>query len=200
MQGGLAQAWGGNVAARISNLKDEENVLERAGQSRLLEMYSPVRLEGTGRIIAVAEFYLRVEDLEQEITVAQRRSWLVVGGATLVMYLLLIGFVRRASNTITRQQTELSAQVARLTELLAQNDLLHWRVQGAAARAVDLNERFLRRISAELHDGPAQDLSLALLRLDHASAHWSNGGRSNGDGPQPEGELDIIRSSLGHAM
>ena len=50
-----------------------------------------------------------------------------------------------------------------LTTLLAQNDELHKRVQRAAARTTALNERFLRRVSAELHDGPAQDLGLALL-------------------------------------
>ena len=37
---------------------------------------------------------------------------------------------------------------------------------GAAERTTALNERFLRRVSADLHDGPAQDLSFALLKLD----------------------------------
>jgi len=31
-----------------------------------------------------------------------------------------------------------------------------------------LNESFLRRTSAEIHDGPVQEISLALLRLDNA--------------------------------
>ena len=51
---------------------------------------------------------------------------------------------------------------------LAQNADLHERVQRAAIRTTTRNERFLRRISAELHDGPAQTLSLALLRLESA--------------------------------
>lgn len=36
----------------------------------------------------------------------------------------------------------------------------------AAARTTALNERFLRRIAADLYDGPGQDLALALLRID----------------------------------
>jgi signal transduction histidine kinase len=168
MQGGLEQAWHGEVAARVSALEDEENDRERQSESRLLEMYSPVRLRGTDQIIAVAEFYQRVEDLEGDIATSQRSSWLVFGAGTLVMYLLLAGFVRQTSNTIDRQRAALSQQVARLTELLGQNEALHERVQRAAGRTVALNERFLRRISAELHDGPAQDLGLALLRLDQA--------------------------------
>ena len=36
----------------------------------------------------------------------------------------------------------------------------------AARRSVALNERVLRRLSAELHDGPAQDLGFVLLKLE----------------------------------
>jgi signal transduction histidine kinase len=57
--------------------------------------------------------------------------------------------------------------VERQATLLVENAELNERVRRAAARTTELNERFLRRISAELHDGPAQDLGLALLRLDH---------------------------------
>jgi signal transduction histidine kinase len=167
VQDGLAQAWRGEVAAQISDLGAAENALERARDTQLLEIYSPVRLRGTNRIIAVAEFYQRVGDLQREIVAAEQRSWLVVGGTTLLMYLLLAGFIRRASDTIARQELALRDQVTRLTDLLAQNAELHERVRRAATRTTALNERFLRRISAELHDGPAQELGLALLRLDH---------------------------------
>jgi signal transduction histidine kinase len=43
-------------------------------------------------------------------------------------------------------------------------------VQQAAGRTTALNEQALRRISADLHDGPAQALALALLRLDELQA------------------------------
>jgi signal transduction histidine kinase len=39
-------------------------------------------------------------------------------------------------------------------------------VRRAASRTTALNEQALRRISADLHDGPGQALALALLRLD----------------------------------
>jgi signal transduction histidine kinase len=85
------------------------------------------------------------------------------------MYLLLAGFIQQASDTIARQELSLRTQVAQLTDLLEQNAELHERVRRAATRTTALNERVLRRISAELHDGPAQELGLALLRLDHIS-------------------------------
>jgi signal transduction histidine kinase len=163
---GLAQALRGQVSSTISKLQKAENIPERAIRSELLETYSPVRLSGTNKVIAVAEFYQTVDALNQEVAVAQRRSWLVMGSATLVIYLLLAGFVRQASNTIESQRATLTSQVSRLTQLLSQNKELHDRVRRAAGSVATLNERFLRRIGSELHDGPAQDLGLVLLKLD----------------------------------
>jgi signal transduction histidine kinase len=163
---GLAQAILGQVSSEISQLDAEENVAQRAIRSELLETYSPVRLSGTNQVIAVAEFYQTVDALNREIAAAQRRSWLVVGAVSLFIYFLLSGFVQQASDTIERQRMTLNDQVSRLTELLAQNKELHDRVRRAAGSVATLNERFLRRIGSELHDGPAQDLGLVLLKLD----------------------------------
>lgn len=167
----LEAAWRGEVAAEISDLKADENVEERhLSYERLLEIYSPVRLNGTNRIIAVTEFYQKVDVLEAEIASAQKRSWLVVGTTMTVIYLLLVGFVKFASNTIERQEVELKHQVERLTELLTRNDELNKRVRRAAANTTAFNERFLRRTSAELHDGPIQEISLALERLERVKS------------------------------
>jgi len=93
----------------------------------------------------------------------------MVGVSTIVIYLLLAGLVGRASNTILAQQDDLHEKVAQLTGLLEQNEQLHRRVSRAAARTTALNERFLRRIATDLHDGPGQDLALALLRIDEVA-------------------------------
>ncbi|HEY5717517.1 MAG TPA: hypothetical protein VIS52_03425, partial [Motiliproteus sp.] len=49
----LQEAWQGHLAAEFDSLSDEENVLERDEGVALLEMYSPIRQNRTGRIIAV---------------------------------------------------------------------------------------------------------------------------------------------------
>lgn len=199
----LRQAWQGAVTSEISALEDAENVLERAQNSVLLETYSPVRLGGSDRIIAVAEFYQAVGGLQDDIAAAQRRVWLVVGSAMGGIYLLLAGFVGRASDTIEQQRDALSVQVAQLTDLLAQNAALHDRVRRAAARTTSLNERVLRRISADLHDGPVQDLGLALLRLDHALARKTALEEKPGLSEETRfliGDLEVIQSSLQRAL
>lgn len=194
----LADALAGRVSGEIEYQQGAVNP-GNAPRRDLIEIYSPVRNLETGDIIAVAEFYYGAEDLRDAVDAAQRRSWLLVGGATLVIYLLLAAFVQRASNTIARQQRALGDQVARLTELLRQNEEMHRRVRGAAARTTALNERFLRRFSAELHDGPAQDISLALLRLDHVTARCAAVADPVARAVMEE-ELRTIESSLRRAL
>ncbi|HET7092874.1 MAG TPA: sensor histidine kinase [Thermomicrobiales bacterium] len=124
----------------------------------------------------------------------------MVGVATALIYLLLSVFVRRASDTIARQQRALSSQVARLTDLLRQNDELHERVRGAAVRTTALNERFLRRFSAELHDGPAQEIGLALLRLDHVAERSAAPELDAADREAMRDDLDRVQASLQRAL
>jgi signal transduction histidine kinase len=163
---GLASALAGEVHSRLADLTDPENEFEARRWSRLIETYAPVRAGTKGRIVAVAEFYQTPEDLQREVRAAQLRSWLMVVSATLLMFLLLAGLVRRAHNTIVAQQRDLREKVTQLTALLAQNERLHDRVRLAAARTTALNEQFLHRVAADLHDGPGQGLALALMRME----------------------------------
>lgn len=126
----------------------------------------PVREDGGERVIAVTEFYEPSDELERQVGAARLRSWVVVAAATLAVYLLLAGMVKRTSDTIASQQRALREQVAALARLLEQNARLHERVRHAAGVTTALNEQALRRISSDLHDGPGQALGLALLRLD----------------------------------
>jgi len=166
IEGGLKKAFQGDVYTEVSDLNKEENIFEEGSSPQLIETYAPIRVEGEDEVAAVIEFYQTMDDLKGEILAARQRSWVVVGVSSVVVYLLLAGLVGRASNTILSQQDELKDKVVQLTSLLAQNEQLHNRVSRAATRAAALNERFLLRISSDLHDGPGQDLSLALLRIE----------------------------------
>ncbi|SNS92292.1 Signal transduction histidine kinase [Noviherbaspirillum humi] len=175
---GLREALAGNVHAEISSLAAEENAAEAARFPRLLETYTPIHALGQGSVIAVAEFYQPVDEVMHEVFLAKRQSWLVVAPVIAVMYLLLFLLVRRGSHTIERQQAELNDKVAQLTGLVRQNEALHKRVWRAAASTTELNENFLKRISADLHDGPGQDLSFALMRFQSATGTCGRCGTS----------------------
>ena len=147
-------------------LKDEEDSKEAKLATPLLEIYSPVRQHGTERIIAVAEFYQAAKPLAERLKQTKLQTWFVVVVATLAAYGLLMGIVRSGGVVIKRQREALRTQVDQLTNLLSDNENLGERLRLAVRRTTEINEKLLRRVSADLHDGPAQLLSLALLRLD----------------------------------
>ncbi|UIJ70612.1 sensor histidine kinase [Aurantimonas sp. HBX-1] len=163
---GLSAALAGRVHGEFDSLDDPESAIERRANIALLEIYSPIREPWSGRVIGVAEFYETAEGLSADIAQARVRSWLVVGVVTAGMLGSLFLIVARGSRMIIRQRTALKDKVEELSQLLSQNRMLRLRVEQASQRAAGLNERYLRRISADLHDGPAQLLAYALLRLD----------------------------------
>ena len=118
----LQMAVRGSIRTELSSLEDAENVFERAAWPRLLETYVPVREHGTGQIIAVAEFYQDPSDLLAEISSSQRRAWMIVGFATVGMYLALSTLVAGGSRTITRQNRHLERTVKELTSLQSVTD------------------------------------------------------------------------------
>ena len=162
----LISAWHGKVAGEFNRLKDEEDSKEAKLDTPLLEIYSPVRQHGTERIIAVAEFYQAAKPLAERLKQTKLQTWFVVVVATLAAYGLLMGIVRSGGLVIKRQREALRTQVDQLTNLLSVNENLGERLRLAVRRTTEINEKLLRRVSADLHDGPAQLLSLALLRLD----------------------------------
>jgi signal transduction histidine kinase len=93
------------------------------------------------------------------------------------------------NQTIERQRQELQEKVLTLQFLLEQNEVLRSRLVLAATRSTTLNEKFLRRLSAELHDGPAQDLGFALLKLGNDQLHAAQ-----------SKELETIQASIARAL
>jgi len=162
----LKSAWEGRVAAEFNEVGDAESKLEEAAGVPLLEIYSPIHAPWSGEIVAVSEFYENAVEFERNLRLTLLESWLVVAAATTVTLALLSGIVLRGSNTIDRQRKALAGQVDELSHLLEQNRRLQTRVQRASRSVTANNERYLRRLGADLHDGPAQLLALAALRID----------------------------------
>lgn len=157
----LTMALSGLVAAELRQVRE-------AGQDAqpLMEVYSPVRSNITGNVIAVAEFYTTTDALRADLVESRVKSWLVVGAVTLAMFIALYAMFAKGHRTIGRQRRALDGQIAELSSLLHQNEALGARVAQANHRIAELNENTLRRLSADLHDGPAQLMAFAAMRLD----------------------------------
>ncbi|MFD1981987.1 sensor histidine kinase [Mesorhizobium newzealandense] len=191
---GLRSAFQGNVVAQFDTF-DENESQEQAIGVPLLEIYNPVREPWSGEVVAVTEFYEIADDFKATLASALLSSWLIVASATLAAFLLLSGIVLRGSRTIDDQRGALRRQVSELQGLVAQNSALRLRVQRASRRATALNESYLRRIGADLHDGPAQLVALAALRMD--SPVFSGDGHSS---ESRTTEVAMIRKTLEDAM
>ncbi len=184
----LRTAWTGEIAASFEDLNDPEDEGEADLGIPLLEVYSPIREIWTGEVIAVAEFYERADGLARVLGDARRKSWLLVSGVFLTSGLLLYGIVQAGGRTIERQQTDLEAQLVETRRVSEQNRALRERVMAAATRSTAQAERVMQRVGLDLHDGVAQHLSLASLRLDEAL-----GGTGNS-------EASTVRAAVDAAM
>jgi signal transduction histidine kinase len=181
----LRLAWSGLVRADFNDLGDEENAAEQELNLPLLEIYSPIRQMTSGEVIAVAEFYEIATQLRADLIKARLTSWAAVALVMAAIWASLFAIVLRGSRTI-------DAQVVALTEMAAHNVSLRLRVQGAAARFSALNDQALRRIGADLHDGPAQLMGFAALRLDAL--------RKAAGGAAALREIDQIESAVKDAI
>ena len=110
----LNSAWRGTIQAEYDNLHDEEDVVEKAFNVPLLEIYSPIR-NNAGEVIAVSEFYANAEQLERDLFLTGLQSWMLFGFAGLTMFAALSGIALRGSRTIESQQNVLKKRVTELS-------------------------------------------------------------------------------------
>jgi signal transduction histidine kinase len=197
---GLAAALAGNVHSEISNLSEAENANEGLRWQRLIETYSPVRAYKVGTVLAAAEFYQLTDDWVGEVRAAQLKNWLVVAATMLVMYALMFWLVRRGSKIIDAQRRELRGKVAELSDMVAQNRQLGDKVRRAAVHTSELNERFLHRISSDLHDGPGQDMALALMRFEGIVDSCGRCPGCGGGKSAPQEDLQAVHNALQSAL
>jgi signal transduction histidine kinase len=188
----LQAAMDGHVSASFVPLVEAENAAEAALGLPLLEIYSPIRQDWSGKVIAVAEFYERNDQLRDDLIAARWGAWATVGGIVLGLGSLLYFIVLGGSRLIDSQRRTLDARLSELRVLSSHNTDLRLRVQGAAARAAAQTEQSMRRIGADLHDGPAQYLAYAALRLDAL--------RDRVTDPSAQTDVESVASAVTHAM
>lgn len=123
--------------------------------------------------------------------------WVAVGLLAAVAACLGAWLAGRLRQDLERRTSELAAISAEHAQLLAQNGDLRRRVEQAHRRGVEMNERSLRRIGADLHDGPAQLLGLVLLKLDELAPP---AGVRPGNERSNRETLDLIRRATSDAL
>lgn len=178
----LAAVWSGRIIGNFAP--------EAGGTQPLLQVWSPIRELWSGQIVAAAEFYVRSGALQAELADARKKSWIVVWAVFSIATLMLFGIVLAGDRLIRAQAAELVERVQQSEAMAALNRDLRARALEASARATAEADRMLRRLGSDLHDGPAQYLALAALRLDSALGAGT---------PRPE-EAAEIRKAIDTAL
>ncbi len=196
----LREAWSGRVAAKFDQNEHVEDRSGRRSRPTLLEVYVPIRKAYADTVIAVVEFYEEADKLKSDIFRAKLESWLILGGVGLLAVMALYGTVAGASRTIEQQRRSLEGRVAELSNLLDQNQSLRGRLERSSLRTAEINEHYLRRLGSELHDGPAQLVSLALLRFDAARKPAAPPPGRETTSSLPVNDKAMIRGALSDAL
>jgi len=165
---GLTSALTGRVAVEYADLGADEHTA-RNFNIRYLEIYGPLYEQNSGKIIGVVEIHEDTAELASDMTRVRRTTWSVVALFSGMVMLGLFAIVHRGSLIIEAQRSDLKkrAEEAELTS----KELLELQARGRAASLefANLTENFVRRVGADLHDGPAQLLSFAILQISEVS-------------------------------
>jgi signal transduction histidine kinase len=124
------------------------------------------------------------------------QSWLillVLAGAMLAVPFFIL---QSAVGLIEEQRRLIAERREETSRLVAQRDALRKLTEIVHRRGMEHNERLLRRIGSDLHDGPAQHLALVLLRLDALSPTHP---AQSGSDASPEA-LETIRRATSDAL
>lgn len=162
----IEAAFGGEIRVELNDAHHDHADIERKHAMTLFEINSPIHASASSQVIAVAEFYQGADKLHADLAVARRQSWLLSGLLGLALLLPLVPIIRNANRTLEEQRKELRERKEHGQRLQEQNVALQVGIEQAHRRGADINERSMRRIGADLHDGPAQLVGLALLKLD----------------------------------
>ena len=162
----IAEALRGQVVGRLSDLDDDEHDPERALGVTLYEIYAPLYEIGTGKILAVGEFYQNADVMSRALVASAKSTWAFVLPFGVAVFLLLYVIVRRGSRTIERQHQELRQQLVDQARLHEINQALSQRMTDALQKAARIDDIRQQQLGADLHDGAGQLLAFLLLRID----------------------------------
>lgn len=134
----------------------------------LLRMYAPLHDQATGKVFAVATLYYSSKSLTDLRARTQVVVWIAVLVIGVAVLILLYAFVASAERTIVRQSQRLSANLEKSRLLSEQVRALHQQSEQLRIDASEANEQLLARVGSDIHDGPVQLLTLAVLQLTRA--------------------------------
>lgn len=131
-----------------------------------IEIFFPLSDSQTGEIVAVAQLREVTTSLERDLWSLTVSSWATAATIGMIVMVALFGTVLEGSRKIERQGRVLSRRLAQSHARAARHRELKAVAQRASRNVTEFTDRHLRTIGTDLHDGPAQSIGFAVLRLD----------------------------------
>ncbi|WP_244480270.1 ATP-binding protein [Rhizobium sp. Root1220] len=173
---GVRNALSGEVSLLVADLSAGEHVA-RNFQTSYLEIYSPLRDNLSGQIIAVAEIQEDLSIFDRDLIQVRLASWATVAIGSSAILLCLFAIVRRASNTIEEQRQALRQRAEEAEAASRKLMELQNIARQASMELAERNEKLMRGVGADLHDGPAQLLGFARLQVEQVRQAKTAAGR-----------------------
>lgn len=161
----VRRAFEGEVAVGFTDMASAD-YREHHLSTDYIEISLPLRDRSTGEILAVAQLREVTTSLESDLWSLTISSWVTAMVVTSVMVVILFSIVLEGSRKIERQGRVLSRRLAQSHARAAHHRELKAEAQRASKSVTELTDKHLRTIGTDLHDGPAQSISFAVLRLD----------------------------------
>ncbi len=160
----LQAAFLGETVVGLSDLKGSEHLSERqAGYSRLFEVYIPIFLEGTSRVIGAYEIYSPIDPFYGKVRTLRLSVWGAMIFGLIVLYATLSLTFRRASRTILDQNRALERTAGELRA--AYEDLKRTQGQLVQSEKLASTGRLVAGMMHEIGNPLASVLGLLDLQL-----------------------------------
>lgn len=176
----LVRAAQGKVVVTYDDEVPAENVSAKDDGRRIGYVLFPIF--GTpGSVVAVGEFHGDFVKFHERSGSIIAGSWAIRLAITLFTIVFLFLLVRYSARPLELQQRKRVSQYRLARRLANQNSILRQRAEEIRKEAVKVNEHLLSRVGAEIHDGPVQLLSLAMLKAPPSSIPENDPGREAQD-------------------
>lgn len=166
----LKRVMSGKYVANFDSGEHLSELNRRIFPHKYLEIYAPLHNYQTKQVVAVGEFYEFSNLARNEIRTIRMSIWALVLTAGVFLSAILYLIVLRARTIISAKQAQLEKNVARAAALAKRNTGLRRAADRARLNAVVLNEAYLARVGADIHDGAIQILTLMMLKLPRLRA------------------------------
>jgi len=161
----VARAFDGRVMAEFSD-RHAADYLARQLTADYVEIAFPLHDRSSGEIVAAAQLREGTASLNGDLWLLTLSSWVMAIAVSTIVLVTLFGIVLEGSRKIERQGRILSRRLAQSHARAAHHRALKAEAQRTSRSVTELTDKHLRTIGTDLHDGPAQLIGFAVLKLD----------------------------------